>query len=227
MSNVSDSQWLPRIVLRWLWRRREQPSEIASGDTFGSPLYKYGKVGGSLRIVSETGETPYVCCGYCSAHMACMTAKTGLSDSMREEAHEIRSTGGRPHNSGSNPTELRNGAKNALGITLSAVAVDEIPDRLRAGYSCTVSLQYGALPDYLKVQNGDFGHSVTLYRWREDEEYVGFFDPLWPQGSDGSWAKWSDVRRAMWADGNHSTTVQIIGNVARWDGAVWDRYVWA
>ena len=220
------NDWVPRALLRLLWRLNERRTGIASGDTFGSPAYKYGKVGSSLRVVSETTETPYVCCGYCSAHMASLTVKSGLSDRMQEEAHFIRSAGGRSHNDGNNAQELRDGAKEALGITLSAIAVDEVPDRLRAGYAVTVGLDYGSLPDYLQVQNNDFGHAVCLYRWREDEEYVGFYDPLWPQGADGAWAKWSDVRRAMWSDGNHSTTVKVISSASVWDSALWNSSVW-
>ena len=82
------------------------------------------------------------------------------------EAHAIRSAGGRSHNNGNNAQELRDGAKEAIGVTLDAIAVEEIPDRLRAGYAVTAGLQYGDLPDYLRVQNGDFGHAVCLYRWR-------------------------------------------------------------
>jgi hypothetical protein len=221
------NEWIPRALLRLWWRLRERTTEIAYGDTFGSPAYKYGKVGSSLRVVSETTETPYVCCGYCSAHMAALTVKSSLTDKMHQEAHAIRSAGGRPHNNGNNATELRDGAKEAIGVTLSAIAVDEVPGRLRAGYACTIALQYDELPDYLKVQNGDFGHAVCLYKWREDEELVGFFDPLWPQDADGAWARWSDVRRSMWGDGNHSTTVKLIASVSLWNEAVWNSSVWA
>ena len=205
---------------------RERNTEISSGDTFGSPAYKYGKVGSTLRVVSETTETPYVCCGYCSAHMASRTAKSGLTDKMQTEAHAIRNAGGRSHNNGNNAQELRDGAKASLGITLSAIAVDEIPDRLRAGYAVTAGLQYADLPDYLRVQNNDFGHAVCLYRWRDDEEYLGFYDPLWPQGADGAWAKWSDVKRALWGDGNHSTTVKLISSASIWGQSAWNSSAW-
>lgn len=221
------NDWIPRALLRIWWRWRQADSQVASGDTFGSPAYKYGKVGSSLRIVSETTETPYVCCGYCTAHMASLTVKPGLSDRMQEEAHAIRSAGGRSHNNGNNAQELRDGAKEAIGVTLDAIAVDEIPDRLRAGYAVTAGLQYGELPDYLRVQNGDFGHAVCLYRWREEEEYLGFYDPLWPQGADGAWARWSDVKRALWGDGNHSTTVRIHTTAAVWSSAVWNSSAWS
>lgn len=227
MSHSHIPDWVPRGLLLLWWRLHERRTGIATGDTFGSPLYKYGKVDGSLRVVSETTETPYVCCGYCSAHMASLTARDGLSDVMQHEAHAIRSLGGRAHNNGNNAQELRDGAAEAVGVTLSAIAIDEVPDRLRAGYSCAISLQYAKLPDYLKVQNGDFGHAVCLYGWQEDEELVGFFDPLWPQGADGSWAKWADVKRAMWGDGNHSTTVRIIQASALWDAGIWNSSAWA
>lgn len=192
------------------WRAREKKLGI-SGDVTGSPAsYPYGKVSGlypDLRVISETGETPYVCCGYCSAHMACWTAREGLSTSMFHEAHDIRDEGGRPHNNGSNATELRNGANRALDITLQAVAVDEIKDRLRSGFAVEVALQYADLPPYLKIQSNDFGHSVCLFGYRDADDCVGFFDPLWPNDANGAWAKWADVKRALWSDGNHSTTI--------------------
>jgi hypothetical protein len=94
-----------------------------------------------------------------------------------------------------------------LDITLEALAVSEIKGRLQAGFAVAASLQYGDLPSYLKVQGGDFGHGVTLYGYRETDDCVGYFDPLWPSGARGAWAKWADVKRALWGDGNHSTTV--------------------
>jgi hypothetical protein len=223
-----NRDWVPRVLLRWWWRLREADTGIASGDTFGSPNYKYGKVGKSLRVVSETVETPYVCCGYCSAHMAARTADSSVGERMQDEAHEIRSAGGRSHNNGNNAQELRDGAIEAVGVTLSAIAVDEIPDRLRAGYACTAGLQYAKLPDYLKIQNNDFGHAVCLYGWKDDGgEFIGFYDPLWPQDADGAWAKWSDVKRALWGDGNHSTTVAIAHTASGWGYAAWGSSAWA
>ena len=201
---------MPRWALLLWWRLRERETGI-DGDVTGSPAsYPYGKVSGlypDLRVISETGENPYVCCGYCSAHMACWTAQEGLSKSMFNEAHAIRDYGGRPHNNGANASELRSGADRALDITLQAIAVDEVKDRLRQGFAVQVNLDYAALPSYLKVQSNDFGHSVCLFGYRDADDCVGFFDPLWPNDAQGAWAKWADVKRALWADGNHSTTI--------------------
>ena len=99
------------------------------------PEYRYGKVTDQpvdLTVVSERSESPMVCCGYCSAHMAARTAKAGLSTRMENEAHAIRKAGGRPHNHGNTASELRNGAQIALGVTLKSIAIDDIPARLRA-----------------------------------------------------------------------------------------------
>lgn len=173
------------------------------------PEYKYGKVTGTfpdLRVVSERSESPMVCCGYCSTHMACATAKAGLSDLMKNEAHAIRKAGGRPHNAGSRASERRAGAKKALGVTLLGVAIEDIPDRLRKGFAVEVAVQYADLPAWLKVQKNDFGHTVLLFGWREAENRAGFFDPLWSQGARGAWAPWTSVKRALWANGNHNTT---------------------
>jgi hypothetical protein len=200
---------VPRWAVKVWWRTRERDSGIAGPDVYGSPSsFPYGTVSGltpDLRVITEVGETPYVCCGYCAAHMACWTAEEGLGTSMFDEAHEIRIAGGRDHNSGSNATELRNGAARALDIELEAIATSEIPDRLEAGYAVAASLDYADLPEYLKVQGGNFGHGVTLYGARD--ELVGYFDPLWPQGAAGAWARWSDLEPALWSDGNHSTTL--------------------
>ena len=132
---------------------------------------------------------------------------------MTHEAHDIRAYGGRPHDAGSNASELRNGARTALDVTLEAIAVSEIKGRLQSGFAVEVALQYADLPDYLKVQSNDFGHSVCLYGYRASDDCVGFFDPLWPQGAAGAWAKWPDVKRALWGDGNHNTTI------SRWPDA--------
>src|SRR6187402_3334103 len=139
------------------------------------PEYRHGKVTGlfpDLTVVSERSETPMVCCGYCSAHMACLTARTGLSTSMKNEAHAIRAAGGRPHNWGNKASELRDGAKAALGVTLKSVAVADIPARLRAGFAVVVAVQYSKLPSYLKVQSNDFGHADLLFGWDEADDRV-------------------------------------------------------
>jgi len=173
------------------------------------PDYTYGKVTGltpDLTVVSERGESPFVCCGYCSAHMAARTAKNGLSTSMFNEAHDIRSAGGRPHDNGNNASELRTGAKEALGVTLSSISRDGIPERLRTGHAVTVGLDYDELPSHLKVQGGVFGHAACLFGWKEDGDYVGYFDPLYDQGARGALVPWSQLKPALWGDGNHSTT---------------------
>lgn len=203
---IRPIRWLLRITL---WRLLEK--ETGQPDTYGSPNYKYGKVEGQypdVKVMTETTESPYVCCGYCTAGMACRTAKDGLSSKMNSTAHPIRSEGGRPHDAGNNASELRTGADRAWNVNLDAIAVSEIPDRLRGGYAVTAALDYVDLPDYLKVQSGSFGHAVMLRGWKEDGDYVGFFDPLWPQDARGAWAKWGDIKPALWSDGNHSTTTK-------------------
>lgn len=197
------------------------------------PEYRYGKVTGTypdLTVVSERSETPMVCCGYCSAHMACITSKAGLSNLMTNEAHAIRRMGGRPHNYGSRASELRAGAKAALGVTLMSVAIEDIPDRLRKGFAVEVAIQYAKLAGWLKVQTNDFGHSVLLFGWQEANNRAGFFDPLWSQGARGAWAPWTTIKAALWENGNHNTTtvkrvpttptggtdVGIFFNPARW-----------
>jgi len=174
------------------------------------PEYNKGKVTGTypeLTVISERSETPMVCCGYCSTHMACRTAKSGLTKSMKNEAHMIRAQGGRPHNYGSKASELRAGAQAALGITLKSVAIADIPDRLRKGFAVVAAVQYREMPGPLKVQTNDFGHSVCLFGWRESDDCCGVFDPLWSQGAAGAWSPWSNFNDALWANGNHSTTI--------------------
>jgi len=194
------------------------------------PDYKYGKVTSSqiypdLTVMSERSESPMVCCGYCSAGMACRTARTGLENKMSATAHPIRSKGGRPHDAGSNATELRNGAKAAHGITLDSVAISEIPNILRAGKSVEIACDYADLPSYLKVQSGSFGHSVMLYGWKEDGDYVGFFDPLWPQDARGAWAKWSDIKPALWSDGQHNAAMSVEEKDMSGDYVIYDAEV--
>jgi hypothetical protein len=201
---------IPRWKARALWRLSERDSGHPEGDVKGSPSsFPYGKVSGlepDLRVITETTESPYVCCGYCATHMACWTAEKGLTESMFEEAHAIRSAAGRSHNSGSNATELRNGASEALGIDMEAIATSEIRDQLEGGYAVAVALEYADFPEYLKVQGGSFGHSVCLYGYKAADDLVGVFDPLWPQGAQGAWARWRDLEPCLWSDGNHSTT---------------------
>ena len=204
--------------LRWLfllvWRIRERDVLDARETTGGGgPDYKHGKVTGQvpdLRVITETTESPWVCCGYCSAAMASWTAVKGLAPKLNGTAHPIRSQGGRPHDNGSRASELRDGAKRAHGVELDALAVDEIRDVLRDGFAVVVNLDYDQLPGYLRNQSGSFGHSCTLQGIRDGGDLVGFFDPLWPQDARGAWARWDDIRDALWGDGEHS------GTTTRW-----------
>ena len=203
---------LAYTLWKWLEKNTGHPDTTGSGKS--APDYNYGKVTGQspdLLVMTETTESPYVCCGYCSAGMACNVVKPSLSNLMGQVAHPIRNQGGRPHNNGNNAGELRAGAKSAYNITLKSIAISEIKERLAQGYAVTVGLQYGDLPGYLKVQGGDFGHACCLYgiQQREDDDRVGFFDPLYPQDARGAWARWADVKAALWSDGNHSTTTVL------------------
>jgi len=195
------------------------------------PEYKYGKVTGTtppLRVISERGESPMVCCGYCSAHMAATTAKKGLSTSMTKEAHAIRRFGGRPHDAGNTASELRSGTWDAVGVILKSVSVADIPDRLRKGFAVTIGLDFGDLPTWLKVQKNDFGHACVLFGWQEDNKRAGFFDPLWDQGASGAWVPWTQITPALWPDGSHSSTVarySMSGSYAVFDDEVESRKV--
>jgi hypothetical protein len=202
---------LLRPLFLWWWKLGERDVlDVRQGETKGPPDYPFGKVTGltpDLRVITETTESPWVCCGYCSAGMAVWTARKGITHSMAGAAHPIRQQGGRSHDNGSRASELRDGAKRAHNVKLDALAVAEIPDVLRDGLAVVVNLDYAQLPGYLKVQGGSFGHSCALYGWKEDGDLIGFFDPLWPEGAAGAWAPWSDVRDALWGDGEHSGTV--------------------
>jgi len=181
-----------------------------TGSGKSAPDYNHGKVTGlspDLVVITEVTESPYVCCGYCSAAMAVRAARQGTGVTLAATAHPIRSQGGRPHDNGSKASELRNGAREAWDVELDPLARDEIPGRLRNGYAVVVNLDYADLPGWLKVQSGSFGHSCALFGWREDADLVGFFDPLWPQGARGAWAPWSAIKPALWGDGEHSSTV--------------------
>jgi hypothetical protein len=189
----------------------EAPYFDPSQGAGGPDRYRYGKVPATiLTVTSETVERPYVCCGYSSAQMAARTAKAGVSADLKHEGHAVRSRSGRPHNAGSNPTELRNGLRAALGVDVDSIAKSAVPGRLRGGYAVVAALDYGPLPEYLKVQGGNFGHSVCLFGWREDGNYAGYFDPLWPQGAQGAWAKWSDIDQALWSSGHNTTKPKYV-----------------
>jgi len=205
-------RWLRPLFL-WYWRLREREVVDARETTGGkaAPDYNHGKVTGlrpDLVVITETTESPYVCCGYCSAAMAVRAARGGTPVNMSGAAHPIRSQGGRPHDNGSRASELRDGARRAWDVELDPLARDEIPGRLRAGYAVVVNLEYADLPGWLKVQGGSFGHSVCLFGWREDGDLVGFFDPLYSQGARAPWAPWSQVKPALWGDGEHSSTIE-------------------
>lgn len=203
----------PLYLLAWRIREREvqDAGTPPEPETRGAPQYKRGKVTGlvpDLTVITETTESPWVCCGYCSAGMAAWTASEPVSHSMSAAAHPIRSAGGRPHDNGSRASELRDGAKGAHGVKLEALAVAEIRDVLRDGFAVVVNLDYAQLPSWLRVQGGSFGHSCTLYGIQD--ELVGFFDPLWPEGARGAWATWEEIKGALWGDGEHS------GTTTRW-----------
>jgi hypothetical protein len=207
--------WLRPLFL-WWWRIHERDVLDARETTGGkaAPDYEHGKVTGlrpDLVVITETTESPYVCCGYCSAAMAVRAARQGTPTNMAGAAHPIRSQGGRPHDNGSRASELRDGARRAWDVELDPLARDEIPGRLRAGYAVVVNLDYADLPGWLKTQGGSFGHSSLLFGWREDGDLVGYFDPLYGQGARGAWAPWGSIKPALWGDGEHSSTVE------RWD----------
>jgi hypothetical protein len=186
----------------------EAPYFDPSRGAGGPDRYRYGKVPSTvLTVVTETTERPYVCCGYCSAQMAAITARSGVSSDMKREGHAIRSRGGRPHNAGSNATELRTGLDRALDVDVDSIAKGSILGRLRSGYAVTVSLDYADLPEQVKVQGGSFGHTVCLFGYRRDgdRDMVGYFDPLWPQGSQGAWVRWADIDQALWSSGHNTT----------------------
>ncbi len=190
------------------------------------PEYRFGRVTGTfpdLTVVSERSERPMVCCGYCSAHMAVFTAKLGVTRSMLVEAHRIRAEGGRDHNAGSRASELRAGAAE-LGVTLASIAIEDMPERLRKGFAIVASVQYSKTPEFLKVQANDFGHSVCLFGWDEDNNRAGYFDPLWEQGARGAWAPWPLLRPSLWENGNHNTTIVRLEAMAG-DYAVFDDQV--
>jgi hypothetical protein len=186
------------------------PPFEASRGSGGPDRYRHGKVPATvLSVTTETSESPYVCCGYCSAQMAARTARAGVSADMKREGHAIRSKGGRRHNAGSTSAELLKGLDLALHVDVDPVSPSSIPGRLRAGYAVTVSLDYAELPEGLKVQGGSFGHSVCLFGWRADGELAGYFDPLWPQGAAGAWWPWAELRRALWSSGHNTTKTKV------------------
>ena len=175
--------------------------------------YPYGKVPSSKgTIVSERFERPFVDCGYCSAQMAARTARAGVSTNGKTEGHRIRSNAGRPHWVGSNSRELRNGLMGALNVNVDAIDKALILSRVKQGFAVVVSLTYTTLPGYLKTQLGDFGHSVMLFAHRSEagRDYVGYFDPLYEQGTQATWARWTDIDQALWSGGHNTTKVKYV-----------------
>ena len=173
--------------------------------------YPYGKVPSSVgTVISERFETPMVCCGYCSSQFAARASRTGVSSNGKAEGHVIRARGGRAHPAGSTSAEQRLGLKRALNVTVTGISKSAILARVKQGYAVTVSLQYAKLPSYLKVQSNDFGHCVTLkgYSGSGSTILVGYFDPLYLQGSQGTWARYNDISKAIWDSGHNTTTVK-------------------
>ena len=172
--------------------------------------YPYGKGPASwATVITESFERPMVDCGYCSTQFASRTARAGISANGKSEGHRIRALGGRAHWAGSNASEQRVGAKKALAVDFVAITKAAVVARVKQGFAVTVALQYIKLPSYLKVQTNDFGHCSTLYGARTEGGvvYLGYFDPLYAQGSQGTWTKWADIDQALW-DGGHNTTVK-------------------
>lgn len=175
----------------------------------------YGRCTGALRVVSEKPEVNgwgIVCCGYCSGQMAARLVKPATVSTQMESAtlsaHRARALKGRKHNAGSNATEVREGTYNAMGVRLVAASMSGVLTALKAGRAAVYNHEYGALPSYLRHQSGSFGHSACLcyYRRSSGVDYVGWFDPLAAQGSQGIWAKWSDLQGAAWGGSAHSVT---------------------
>jgi hypothetical protein len=175
----------------------------------------YGRPDGPLRVVSEKPEVNgwrIVCCGYCSGQMAARHVKPGTvstqMESATQSAHRARALKGRPHNNGANATEVREGTYNAMGVRMVAASMSGVLSALKAGRAAVYNHEYGALPAYLRNQSGSFGHSAALcyYKRSGGVDYVGWYDPLAAQGSQGIWAKWSDLQRAAWGGSAHSVT---------------------
>jgi hypothetical protein len=176
----------------------------------------YGRCTGPLRVVSEKPEVNgwrIVCCGYCSGQMAARHVKPASVASQMEaakwSAHRARALKGRPHNNGSNATEVRDGTYAAMSVRLVAASMSGVLTALKAGKAAVYNHEYGALPAYLRHQSGSFGHSSALcyYKRSSGVDYVGWFDPLAAQGTTGIWAKWSDLQAAAWGGSAHSVTV--------------------
>lgn len=175
--------------------------------------YPYGKVPSSKgTIVSERFERPMVDCGYCSAQMAARTSRAGVGSNGKTEGHKMRGSAGRPHWNGSNSTEIRRGLANVLNVDVNGISKGDVLSRVKQGFGVVVSLTYTSLPGYLKTQLGDFGHSVFIFAHRVEggRDYVGWFDPLYEQSSQATWARWTDVDQALWSTGHNTTTKKYV-----------------
>jgi hypothetical protein len=178
-----------------------------------SPIY--GRPTGPLRVVSEKPEVNgwrIVCCGWCSGQIAARHVRPSSVASQMEavtnSAHRARALKGRPHNNGANASEVRAGTRAAMGVELVPATMAGVLSALKAGKAAVYNHEYGALPAYLRNQSGSFGHSAALcyYRRSAGVDYVGWYDPLAAQGSQGIWAKWSDLLKAAWSGEQHSVT---------------------
>jgi hypothetical protein len=181
--------------------------------------FPFGKVPSSVAtVISERFERPMVDCGYCSGQMVCRSTRAGIGTDGRNEGHRIRAKGGRPHWAGNTSSELRKGTMDAFGVSLLGVSKDAVLPRVKQGFAVAVSLTYAKLPGYLKIQANDFSHCVMLkgHRTAGGVDYVGFFDPLYDQGSQGTWAKWTDVEPALWSTGHSTNTTKYVPAAARY-----------
>jgi hypothetical protein len=175
--------------------------------------YPYGKVPSSKgTIVSERFERPMVDCGYCSAQMAARTSRAGVGTNGKTEGHKMRANAGRPHWNGSNSVEIRRGLDNVLNVNVDGIEKAAVLSRVKQGFAVVISITYTSIPSYLKTQVGDFGHSVMLFAHRVEggRDYVGYFDPLYEQGSQATWARWTDIDQALWSGGHNTTTKKYV-----------------
>lgn len=181
--------------------------------------YPYGKVPSSIAtVISERFERPMVCCGYCSGQNVIRSATGGIGTDGSVEGHRMRAAGGRPHWAGNTSAELRQGASVAYGVNLLGISKDAVLPRVRQGFAVACSLTYAKLPGYLKVQVNDFAHCVMLkgHRAVDGIDYVGYFDPLFDQGSQGTWARWDDIKEALWSTGHSTSTVKYVPPTKRY-----------
>jgi hypothetical protein len=181
--------------------------------------YPYGKVPSSIAtVISEKFERPFVDCGYCSGQMVIRSARAGIGTNGQVEGHRIRAAGGRPHWAGNTSSELRKGTFDAYGVSLLGISKDGVLPRVKQGFAVAVSLAYAKLPGYLKVQINDFAHCCMVkgHRTVSGVDYVGFFDPLWEQGSQGTWARWTDIVGALWSTGHSTSTTKYVPAGARY-----------